>query len=424
MVDEGQSWGGPHAAPTARRLLSGFAHAAVVSLALAVLGAAVAHATSTQPVYGGDFPDPYVTVGPAGRYYAYSTQVGQMNMPMMTSTDLATWTLPIDALPKLPSWAAWGHTWAPAVAQRGAAWLMWYTTRHATWGVQCISLATAASPTGPFVDASKKPFVCRARPAPLPQCRPSPRVQPEGGALSSTGSRRALRRRHRGGDRRPVGQRCGLPGRRRAGRLAGRRGGRGGRRPPGRPARAARVGLRRRRRRPTGGGAAASRPARPPCDGGDSARPRGGEGLQRMAAPEPRVASDAVERRAGSSGVHLPGAGTLPVGVRGGVRVAAAPTRHPEHRLVVRETVRVDQRWGARTRRQRGAPLRGAQSTRYAFSAGGASEPESCVTVRLRTCRGGRSLRPGTQASGVPTPRQRPRVGGPSSRRSPRRPNR
>ena len=119
MVDEGQSWGGPHAAPTARRLRAGIAGAAVVSLALGVLGAAVAHAASTQPVYGGDFPDPYVTAGPAGRYYAYSTQLGQMNVPMMTSTDLATWTPPVDALPRLPSWAAWGHTWAPAWPREG-----------------------------------------------------------------------------------------------------------------------------------------------------------------------------------------------------------------------------------------------------------------------------------------------------------------
>lgn len=163
MLDEAGSPGRPHVAPTARPVGSGAALVAVASIALAigVLGVAVAHAASTQPVYAGDFPDPYVTRGPTGTYYAYSTQVGQMNVPMMTSTDLATWATPIDALPRLPSWAAWGHTWAPAVARRGATWVMWYTTRHATWGIQCISLATAASPTGPFVDTSKKPFVCQ-----------------------------------------------------------------------------------------------------------------------------------------------------------------------------------------------------------------------------------------------------------------------
>lgn len=133
---------------------------AVVAVAAGVLGVSGAWAASTAPVYAGDFPDPFVTVAD-GAYFAYSTQVGSLNVPVMRSADGTAWEAPVDALPGLPSWAAWGHTWAPAVARRGSTWVMWYTTRHAAWNIQCISVATAASPSGPFRDRSKKPFICQ-----------------------------------------------------------------------------------------------------------------------------------------------------------------------------------------------------------------------------------------------------------------------
>ncbi len=87
-----------------------------------------AWAASTAPVFEGDFPDPYVTRAPDGTYYAYSTQVGSLNVPVTSSADLATWRQAADALPILPSWAAWGRTCAPAVLKRGSTWVLWYTT--------------------------------------------------------------------------------------------------------------------------------------------------------------------------------------------------------------------------------------------------------------------------------------------------------
>ena len=161
-----------------RRLPARRAVVALVALFGTLVGATAAWAASAAPVYEGDFPDPYVTRAPDGRYHAYSTQVGSLNVPTTTSADLTTWGPPSDALPTLPSWAAWGRTWAPAVLKRGSTWVMWYTTRHAAWGIQCISVATASSPSGPFRDRSGKPFICqRDRSGSID---PSPFVAPDG----------------------------------------------------------------------------------------------------------------------------------------------------------------------------------------------------------------------------------------------------
>ena len=153
--------GSPDVGVAGRRRPLGRGVVAFAAVLLTFFGTGAAWAASTAPVYEGDFPDPFVTRAPDGAYYGYSTQVGSLNVPVARSTDLATWGPPSDALPILPSWAAWGRTWAPAVAKRGSTWVMWYTTRHAAWGIQCISVATASSPAGPFRDRSSKPFICQ-----------------------------------------------------------------------------------------------------------------------------------------------------------------------------------------------------------------------------------------------------------------------
>ncbi|MCA1843830.1 MAG: glycoside hydrolase family 43 protein [Actinobacteria bacterium] len=119
-------------------------------------------AAQTAPVlaYGGDFPDPHVLrVG--GVYYAYSTNVAGVNVPVMSSTDLVSWTATAEALPPLPGWASPGRTWAPTVLARGGIYVLYYTVTQTATGRQCISVATAASPAGPFSDTSSGPLVCQ-----------------------------------------------------------------------------------------------------------------------------------------------------------------------------------------------------------------------------------------------------------------------
>jgi beta-xylosidase len=105
------------------------------------------------------FPDPAV-LAVGNRYYAYATRNGAQNIPVMLSTDLTRWTLSIDALPRLPEWAA-GRTWAPAVAERGGRYVMWYTARDRASSRQCISVATADGPLGPFTDGTTAPTICQ-----------------------------------------------------------------------------------------------------------------------------------------------------------------------------------------------------------------------------------------------------------------------
>lgn len=131
-----------------------------------------------QP-YRGDFADPSVwRVGQ--RYYGVATTVAALNLPVMTSTDLRTWTTrpapdankPAlnDAMPVPAAWArrqttsgarAWAATWAPSVARifTGASVLA-YSVPRASDGRRCVSLARSASPIGPYVDNSSGPLSC------------------------------------------------------------------------------------------------------------------------------------------------------------------------------------------------------------------------------------------------------------------------
>lgn len=116
------------------------------------------HAASDVAQRRRDNPDPYlVTWG--DDYLAYFTQ-GRSNVPLRVSSDWTTWSKPVDVLPVLPAWARPGRTWAPAVAQRDGAWVLYFTAWHAGSGRQCIGTGTAPTPYGPF-EPSPEPIVCQ-----------------------------------------------------------------------------------------------------------------------------------------------------------------------------------------------------------------------------------------------------------------------
>lgn len=111
-----------------------------------------------NPVHAGDFPDPFV-VHAGGSYYAYATNASD-NVQLLGSPDLARWERLPDALPRLPSWAAPGRTWAPSALEREGRWILYFSARHAETGRQCIGAARGAGPAGPFADDSPAPLVC------------------------------------------------------------------------------------------------------------------------------------------------------------------------------------------------------------------------------------------------------------------------
>jgi hypothetical protein len=111
-------------------------------------------------VYPFDFPDPDVTLF-GQTYYAYATNSVAGNIQIISSTDLNHWASVGNAIPSLPSWAKANETWAPSVTSRNGTYLMYYTAEFAPSGIQCISVATASSPQGPFTDNSVLPLECQ-----------------------------------------------------------------------------------------------------------------------------------------------------------------------------------------------------------------------------------------------------------------------
>ena len=117
--------------------------------------------TFTNPVHSRNFPDPGVLLVD-GVYYAYGTNGELANVPLMTSTDLVHWTEGGDALPELGGWAQAGNTWAPEVIGLAPGRFgLYYTARSVATNRQCIGVAVADSPRGPFADSLPGPLVCQ-----------------------------------------------------------------------------------------------------------------------------------------------------------------------------------------------------------------------------------------------------------------------
>jgi beta-xylosidase len=120
----------------------------------------LAGGADTGLVYPFDFPDPAVIlVGQT--YYAYATNSVGGNIQIIDSTDLTQWDSVGNALPNLPAWATSDYTWAPAVAMIGGTFVLYYAVDVAGTGKECISVATAGRPQGPFTDRSTAPLECQ-----------------------------------------------------------------------------------------------------------------------------------------------------------------------------------------------------------------------------------------------------------------------
>jgi beta-xylosidase len=115
----------------------------------------------TNPVYTKDFPDPFVFKD-GKTFYAYATNTEQGgNTPLLESTDLVHWKFKGEAFPITPRWLD-RDIWAPTVARvAGGRYVEYYAAHDPTPNVQCIGVATARSPAGPFVDRSAKPKLCQ-----------------------------------------------------------------------------------------------------------------------------------------------------------------------------------------------------------------------------------------------------------------------
>ncbi len=115
---------------------------------------------------GEDQSDP-VLFRNGGQYFLYTSGIPQteptvtvVNVPVSSSTDFVNWTPVVDALPTLPRWADRGFTWAPDVHKFGSTYVLYFTADVKGTGMQCIGVAVASSPIGPFAP-NASPFICQ-----------------------------------------------------------------------------------------------------------------------------------------------------------------------------------------------------------------------------------------------------------------------
>ncbi len=113
------------------------------------------------PVIDEDFPDPDVLYD-GDTYYLYATNGDYQNVQVATSKNLEDWEqLEEDALPGLPKWIIPGKTWAPEVTEIAPDnFVMYFTAANFRPSVQCIGVATATKPAGPFTVQGDAMLVC------------------------------------------------------------------------------------------------------------------------------------------------------------------------------------------------------------------------------------------------------------------------
>jgi len=105
-----------------------------------------------------DAADPFVAFD--NQPWLFTTNNSAGNVPVVTRTPgAAAGVVAADALPELPDWAEPGFTWAPAVTETDAGWVLAFTARHAATGLQCIGVATSPVVGGPYSPAAE-PLVC------------------------------------------------------------------------------------------------------------------------------------------------------------------------------------------------------------------------------------------------------------------------
>ncbi|MGA3352282.1 MAG: glycoside hydrolase family 43 protein [Acidimicrobiales bacterium] len=123
-----------------------------------------------------NLPDPAV-LDVRGRYYLYSSQTG-FDTPPASLTEsrgstLFHWNKTGTALATVPSWAETGFTWAPDVRRIDGRYVMYFNAwanksmyfepseNGFSQRAQCIGIASAKNPAGPFTPLAHSPLVCQ-----------------------------------------------------------------------------------------------------------------------------------------------------------------------------------------------------------------------------------------------------------------------
>lgn len=123
-------------------------------------------ASDVHHVISGDFPDPGFMKASDGKYYLYAT--GQGFRVSSSTSPSGGFSTPKNSMTTLPAWVGNArdgtkHLWAPHVFEVSSGgsplYVMYFTGHSASFGNDCIGLATSRSPVGPFAPRST-PFLC------------------------------------------------------------------------------------------------------------------------------------------------------------------------------------------------------------------------------------------------------------------------
>lgn len=109
----------------------------------------------------GDHPDPFLLID-GDRAWVYSTNHAEMHVPVGEVSPGGVIGPEHDALPTLPAWSEpnYWFNWAPSVLKVPGGYVMYYAALDVETGDECISVATATQPAGPFTDSSTEPIIC------------------------------------------------------------------------------------------------------------------------------------------------------------------------------------------------------------------------------------------------------------------------
>jgi len=123
--------------------------------------------TYSNPVINQDFPDPNC-IKVADTFFVFATNFGEMqasssHVQLATTNDLVTYQLQPDALPKLPSWAKTGKTWAPNVTHvhttDGSLFVLYFVAWDTVSDRQAIGIAISKNPEGPYQSDAPAPLI-------------------------------------------------------------------------------------------------------------------------------------------------------------------------------------------------------------------------------------------------------------------------
>ena len=123
---------------------------AFILLGTLVVSAATKDEIYSNPVLGGDFPDPSVIRVGADYWGTATTSEWAPVFPLLHSRDLVNWKVEGSVFPKRPEWAV-GNFWAPEIVEFRRRFFVYYVGRR-RGGALTIAVASSARPGGPYSD--------------------------------------------------------------------------------------------------------------------------------------------------------------------------------------------------------------------------------------------------------------------------------